>query len=82
MSTKAKGNLTDAARLLVVDDDPGIRELLCQYLGEQGYSVFAVEDGTAMDAWLSENSADLVILDLMLPGEDGLSLARRLKDLI
>lgn len=79
MSTTAKGSRTDAARLLVVDDDPGIRELLCQYLGEQGYDVFSVKDGPAMDAWLSGNSADLVILDLMLPGEDGLSLARRLK---
>jgi DNA-binding response OmpR family regulator len=79
MSTTAKGSLADTGRLLVVDDDPGIRELLCQYLGEQGYDVFAVPDGTAMDAWLSENSPDLVILDLMLPGEDGLSLARRLR---
>ena len=79
MSTTAKGSLADTAQLLVVDDDPGIRELLCQYLGEQGYDVFAVPDGTAMDAWLAENSADLVILDLMLPGEDGLSLARRLR---
>lgn len=66
-------------QLLVVDDDPGIRELLCRYLGEQGFGVSAVEDGKSMDAWLAENSADLVVLDLMLPGEDGLSLARRLR---
>ena len=67
------------SHLLVVDDDPGIRDLLCRYLGEQGFRVAAVEDGKAMDAWLAENTADLVILDLMLPGEDGLSLARRLR---
>ncbi len=79
MSTTAQGNLADEPQLLVVDDDPGIRELLCQYLGEQGFRVSAAEDGKAMDAWLAENSADLVILDLMLPGEDGLSLARRLR---
>ena len=79
MGTTAQGDLADAPRLLVVDDDPGIRELLCQYLGEQGFQVSAAEDGEAMDAWLAENSADLVILDLMLPGEDGLSLARRLR---
>jgi len=79
MSTKAQGSLADAPQLLVVDDDPGTRELLCQYLGEQGFRVSAVEDGKAMDAWLAENSADLIILDLMLPGEDGLSLARRLR---
>ena len=79
MTTTAQGNLADEPQLLVVDDDPGIRELLCQYLGEQGFRVSAAEDGKAMDAWLAENSADLVILDLMLPGEDGLSLARRLR---
>lgn len=70
---------SESFRLLVVDDDLGIRELLSQYLGDQGFTVSAVEDGKAMDAWLAENTADLVILDLMLPGEDGLSLARRLR---
>jgi len=79
MSTKAQDKSADGPRLLVVDDDPGIRELLCRYLGEQGYRVTAVEDGTTMDAWLVENTPDLVVLDLMLPGEDGLSLARRLR---
>jgi DNA-binding response OmpR family regulator len=64
---------------LVVDDDPGIRDLLGRYLGEQGFAVATVEDGTSMDAWLAKHTADLVILDLMLPGEDGLSLARRLR---
>ena len=66
-------------RLLVVDDDAEIRELLCIYLGEQGFEVAAVEDGPSMDAWLIDNAVDLVILDLMLPGENGLSLARRLR---
>ena len=79
MSTTARDSLTEELQLLVVDDDPGIRELLCRYLGEQGFRVSAVEDGASMDAWLAENTADLVILDLMLPGEDGLSLARRLR---
>lgn len=71
-------NLNDA-HLLVVDDDVGIRDLLSRYLTEQGFGVSAVEDGKTMDAWLAENATDLVILDLMLPGEDGLSLARRLR---
>lgn len=66
-------------RLLVVDDDAEIRELLSIYLGDQGFEVAAVEDGPSMDAWLSSHTADLVILDLMLPGENGLSLARRLR---
>ena len=69
----------DSIRLLVVDDDPGIRKLLTRYFSEQGMQVDTVGDGLAMDAWLDENETDLVILDLMLPGEDGLSLARRLR---
>ncbi len=67
------------SHLLVVDDDSETRELLSLYLGQQGFDVVAVEDGKAMDAWLADNSTDLVILDLMLPGEDGLSIARRLQ---
>ena len=79
MSTTAGGGHANDSHLLVVDDDSGIRELLSQYLGEQGFRVSAVEGGKAMDAWLAKNTTDLVILDLMLPGEDGLSLARRLR---
>ena len=66
-------------QLLVVDDDPALRELLERYLKEQGYSVTCVEDGSAMDAYLETQNPDLIILDLMLPGEDGLSIARRLR---
>ena len=65
--------------VLVVDDDTGIRDLLSRYLSQQGYTVAAVGDGLEMDQWLQQHDADLVILDLMLPGEDGLSLARRLR---
>lgn len=66
-------------RLLIVDDELKLRELLKSYLSKQGYIVDAVEDGTAMDLYLAENEVDLVILDLMLPGEDGLSIGRRLQ---
>ena len=79
MNSESRNERADDAHLLVVDDDIGIRELLSRYLTEQGFRVSAVEDGESMDAWLAENSTDLVILDLMLPGEDGLSLARRLR---
>ena len=65
--------------LLVVDDDPDLRELLGRYLSEQGFEVTAVEDGAAMDRFLTTRSTDLIILDLMLPGEDGLSIAKRLR---
>ena len=66
-------------RLLVVDDEPELRALLKRYLTEQGYQVAAVADGVTMQQHLNRHSVDLVILDLMLPGEDGLSLARRLR---
>src|SRR3989344_1800626 len=65
--------------ILVVDDDAALRELLGRYLTEQGFRVDAVADGTAMDRQLAVARPDLVILDLMLPGEDGLALARRLR---
>lgn len=66
-------------QILVVDDDAGLRDLLSRYLSEQGFRVTAVPDGVAMEAFLEREKADLVILDLMLPGEDGLSLARKLR---
>ncbi len=69
----------DVATLLVVDDDAEIRELIQAYLDKQGYQVICVEDGSAMDEALAESSVDLILLDLMLPGEDGLSIAKRLK---
>jgi two-component system phosphate regulon response regulator OmpR len=65
-------------RILVVDDDAQLRSLLTRYLAQEGFSVNGVADGEAMDRWLARDRPDLVILDLMLPGEDGLSLARRL----
>jgi len=66
-------------RLLVVDDEPKLRKLLKTYLSQEGYDVEAVENGTTMDQYLAGHDVDLVILDLMLPGEDGLSIGRRLR---
>ncbi len=65
--------------LLVVDDDPELLELTEQYLSGQGFEVLVAEDGVTMDAALGANEIDLMILDLMLPGEDGLSIARRMR---
>lgn len=69
----------DNKKILVVDDDPGLRELLQKYLSSQGYQVSTVEDGLAMEQHIQQEAVDMVILDLMLPGEDGLTLARKLK---
>ncbi len=66
-------------RILVVDDDVRLRDLLNRYLTEQGYTVRAVSDAVEMNRYLARERHDLMILDLMLPGEDGLSICRRLR---
>ena len=66
-------------RVLVVDDDRRLRDLLNRYLTEQGYVVRTVSDATEMNRQLARERYDLMILDLMLPGEDGLSICRRLR---
>ncbi len=72
--------MTDTVKqkLLVVDDEEKLRTLLTSYLVKEGFDVTAVGDGIEMDEYLANNKPDLVILDLMLPGEDGLSIGRRL----
>jgi two-component system OmpR family response regulator len=65
--------------LLVVDDDREIRDLLARFLAKNGYRVTGARDGAEMTKALAEWRIDLVILDLMLPGEDGLTLCRRLR---
>jgi two-component system phosphate regulon response regulator OmpR len=72
-------NTTTKTRILVVDDDARLRELLNRYLSEQGYAVRAVADAAEMNRQLTRERYDLMILDLMLPGEDGLSICRRLR---
>lgn len=66
-------------KILVVDDDQRLRELLNRYLAEQGFAVKAVDGAVAMDKALAREGFDLIVLDLMMPGEDGLSICRRLR---
>src|SRR5205814_10471608 len=66
-------------RILVVDDDQRLRDLLVRYLSGEGYDVQAVPDAKGMDKQLARERYDLVVLDLMLPGEDGLAVCRRLR---
>lgn len=63
----------------MVDDDVRMRDLLQRYLGEQGFNVRVASDATEMDAALENGLPDLLVLDLMLPGEDGLAICRRLR---
>lgn len=65
--------------ILVVDDDPTVRNFLERYLMKQGYGVSTAVDGREMRARMAEGKVDLVIMDLMLPDEDGLSLTRTLR---
>ena len=69
-----------ADRIVVVDDDARIRDLLRRYLSQEGFEVLLAEDGKALSRHLSRESIDLIVLDLMLPGEDGLSICRRLRN--
>jgi two-component system phosphate regulon response regulator OmpR len=66
-------------RVLVVDDDPALRGLLADYLGVSGFTVDIAGDGRQMRECMRQAWPDAVVLDLMLPGEDGLSLARELR---
>jgi len=67
-------------KILVVDDDARLRSLLQRFLEEAGYAVKAVGDAEQMDRALSREIYSLMVLDLMLPGEDGLSICRRLRE--
>ncbi len=70
---------TDLMHILIVDDDPKLGKLLVRYFSENQLQAEVVYDGIQMDAALTNNTFDLIILDIMLPGEDGLSIARRLR---
>jgi two-component system OmpR family response regulator len=69
---------TAPIRLLLVDDEPSLREPLAEYLSDQGFDVVQAEDAAKARSLLAESTPDLVLLDIMMPGEDGLSLCRHL----
>ena len=66
------------ARILMVDDDPGIRDVVSDFLGRHGYQVETAADAGEMERVLERGPVDLIVLDVMLPGEDGLAVCRRL----
>lgn len=68
------------ANIVVVDDEPGLRGMIEDYLSMQGYTVHPAEGGPALDRLLAGRSADLILLDVNLPGEDGFTILRRLRN--
>ena len=82
-AAQAPFHITMAERMksvLVIDDDPAIRDSLERYLSKEGYTVRTAIDSAAMNRMMDEYDFDIVILDLMLGGEDGLTLARRIRE--
>ncbi len=71
--------MTAPARILLVEDDPELRPLIADLLAREGFAVEAVANGAEMDATLKTGPFDMLVLDLMLPGEDGLSICRRVR---
>lgn len=71
--------MSATAEILVVDDDASLRAAISDYLTGAGFGVRAVSDGRAMDAAIAEAAPDLIVLDVMMPGEDGLAICRRLQ---
>jgi len=73
----AAGN-SASAHILLVDDDPGIRDVISEFLERHGFTVDVAADGPGLSRALSARRPDIIVLDVMLPGEDGLSLCRKL----
>ncbi|WP_242187752.1 response regulator transcription factor [Sphingomonas sp. CARO-RG-8B-R24-01] len=70
--------IASGARIVIVDDDPGVRELLTEFLVENGFGAEGVANGAALRERLERRDCDLIVLDIMMPGEDGLSVLRSL----
>ena len=71
--------MSDVATILVVDDDPIVRDVVVRYLERDGHRTLVAEDGDQADELLRQESLDLVVLDVMLPGQDGLALSRSIR---
>lgn len=79
-SERTNAGVSEAAHIVIVDDEPGIRVTLEEYLMLQGYRVTCADGGEALRRIVEEEAIDLVVLDITMPGEDGLSLARFLRE--
>ena len=73
-------SVSPKATILVVDDEPDVREVLQEYFVAHGYAVIGAESATAAKAMTAQHPIDLALVDIHMPGEDGLSLARHLRE--
>ena len=71
--------MSDQALILIVEDEPKIAEIMRDYLQQSGYATHWIDNGDNVDEWVRSNDPDLVLLDLMLPGKDGLTICRELR---
>jgi two-component system, OmpR family, response regulator len=71
--------MAEQRRLIIVDDEPAIGQMVLQYLGRHGYDVRVATGGRELDTFLASEPADLLILDVNMPGEDGFAIARRMQ---
>ena len=71
--------MAEPVRLIVVDDEPDLRAMIAEYFGKHGFVVRTAGDGRELDAHLSSDPPDLLILDVNMPGEDGFAIARRVR---
>ena len=78
--TNCEKSMTDPPRILVVEDEPHIRELVCLHLGHEGYVCEAVADGAVALGRAEQDKYDLMVLDVMIPGLDGVSLCRAVRN--
>ena len=71
--------MSSKAQVLIVEDEPKIAKLLEDYLRQSHYDTHWIDNGDSVDDWCENNSPDIVLLDLMLPGKDGLTVCRELR---
>src|SRR5512145_2643561 len=79
-ATVEQGERAHTAHVLVVDDDPSVRKMIADYLGDNEIQVTALESGRKIADVMKRETIDLLVLDLRMPGEDGMQIARRLRE--
>jgi DNA-binding response OmpR family regulator len=77
---KSQAAMSPKATILIVDDEPDLREVLEEYFAAQGYTALSADSASAARALAAEHAVDIALLDIAMPGEDGLSLARHLRE--